>query len=160
MEFICMDYNQNDQNNWHHDNRQRDRWNSSADHSSYYNQPTHRPYGQGFIIASVVCGFLSMTACCTGVLSLPLGSLGILFALLTYRKGKKMNGSAMTGIVLSTMGIFTGISILIYSFYTLPDMLQDPIFRNQVDTMTERIYGMDFADFMQEYYGYDIDVSE
>lgn len=155
-----MDYNQNDQNNRRRDDQQQDRWNSSASDSSYYNQPTHRPYGQGFIIASMVCGVLSMTACCTGVLSLPLGSLGILFALLTYRKGKKVNGSAMTGIVLSAMGIITGVSMLIYSFYTLPDMLQDPIFRNQADTMTERIYGMDFAEFMQEYYGYDIDVSE
>ncbi len=155
-----MDYNQNDQNNWQRDNQQRDRWNSSASNSSYYNQPTHRPYGQGFIIASMVCGALSVTACCTGILSLPLGSLGILFALLTYRRGKKMNGSAMTGIVLSTMGIITGISIIIYSFRTLPNMMRDPIFRNQVDAITEQMYGMDFAEFMKEYYGYEFDTSE
>lgn len=155
-----MDYNQNDQNNWHYDNQQRDRWNSSADHSSYYNQPTHRPYGQGFIIASVICGALSVTACCTGILSLPLGALGILFALLTYRRGKKVNGTALTGIVLSIMGIITGVSMLIYSFYTLPDMMRDPMFRNQVDAITEQMYGMDFAEFMQEYYGYDIEGSE
>ncbi len=150
-----MDYNQNGQNN-----RQQDRWNSSASDSSYYNQPTHRPYGQGFIIASVICGVLSVTACCTGILSLPLGALGILFALLTYRRGKKMNGNALTGIVLSTMGIITGVSMLIYTFHTLPDMMQDPMFRNQADTLTEQMYGMDFAEFMKEYYGYDIDASE
>lgn len=155
-----MDYNQNDQNNWHRDNQQRDRWNSSADHNSYYNQPTHRPYGQGFIIASMACGALSVTACCTGILSLPLGALGILFALLTYRRGKKINGTAMTGIVLSAMGIITGISMLIYSFYTLPDMMRDPMFRNQVDAITEQMYGMDFAELMEKYYGYEFDLSE
>ena len=155
-----MDYNQNDQNNWHRDNQQYDRWNSSASNSSYYNQPTHRPYGQGFIIASVICGALSVTACCTGILSLPLGALGILFALLTYRRGKNINGTVMTGIVLSTMGIITGVSMLIYSFYTLPDMMRDPMFRNQVDAITEQMYGMDFAEFMEQYYGYEFDLSE
>ena len=155
-----MDFNRNDPNNWNRDNQQYDRWNSSASNSSYYNQPTHRPYGQGFLIASMVCGVLSVTACCTGILSLPLGALGILFAMLTYRRGKKMNGTAMTGIVFSTMGIITGVSILIYSFYTLPDMMNDPAFRNQVDTITEQMYGMDFAEFMEEYYGYEINTSE
>lgn len=148
-----MDYNQNNRNNW-------DRWNSSASNNSYYNQPTHRPYGQGFLIASMICGVLSVTACCTGVLSLPLGALGILFALLTYRRGKKMSGSAMTGLVFSVMGIITGVSMLIYSFAMLPAMLQDPVFRNQVDVMTEQLYGMDFAEFMEEYYGYEMDISE
>ncbi|MCM1063899.1 MAG: DUF4190 domain-containing protein [Eubacterium sp.] len=155
-----MDYNQNDQNSWQRDDQQRDRWNSSASNSSYYNQPTHRPYGQGFIIASMVCGVLSVTACCTGILSLPLGALGILFALLTYRKGKKMNGSALTGIVLSTMGIVTGVSILVYSFRTLPDMMRDPMFRSQMDAIMEQMYGMDLEEFMREYYGYELDVSE
>lgn len=155
-----MDNNQNDPNNWNRDNRQYDRWNSNASNSSYYNQPTHRPYGQGFIIASMICGVLSVTACCTGILSLPLGALGILFALLTCRKGKRMNSTAMTGIVFSAMGIITGVSMLIYSFYTLPDMMRDPAFRSQVDTITEQMYGMDFAEFMEEYYGYEIDAPE
>lgn len=155
-----MEHNQNDPNNRQRNNQQYDRWNSSASNSSYYNQPTHRPYGQGFIIASMVCGVLSVTACCTGILSLPLGALGILFALLTYRRGKKMNGSAMTGIVFSTMGIITGVSMLIYSLYTLPEMMQDPFFRSQIDAMTEQMYGMDFSEFLEEYYGYEINVSE
>ena len=155
-----MGYNQDDQNRWDNGNQQMDRWNSSASNSSYYNQPTHRPYGQGFIIASMICGVLSVTACCTGILSLPLGALGIIFALLTYRKGKRMNGSALTGIMLSTMGIVTGISMLIYSFITLPQMMQDPFFRSQIDSVTEQMYGMDFAEFMREYYGYEIDISE
>lgn len=155
-----MDNYQNDQNNWQRDNRQWDRWNSSASNSSYYNQPTHRPYGQGFLIASMICGVLSVTTCCTGILSLPLGALGILFALLTCRRGKKMSSSAMTGIVLSAMGIITGVSLLAYSFHMLPAMMRDPMFRNQVDAITEQMYGMDFEEFMKEYYHYEFDGSE
>ena len=71
-----------------------------------------------------------------------------------------MNGTAMTGIVFSVMGIITGISLLIYSFYTLPDMMRDPVFRNQIDAMTEQMYGMDFAEFVKEYYGYEFDITE
>jgi len=154
-----MDYNQNNQNN-PNDSPNQDRWNSSASDSSYYNQPTHRPYGQGFLIASMICGALSVTACCTGFLSLPLGALGILFAMLTYRRGKRMSGQTATGIVLSCAGIVTGISMIIYSFSMLPSMMQDPVFRNQVDTMTQRLYGMDFAEFMEHYYGYELDAGE
>ena len=155
-----MDHNQNNPVNWNRDYQQYGRWNSSASNSSYYNQPTHRPYGQGFIIASMICGILSVTACCTGILSLPLGALGIFFALLTYRRGKKMNGTALTGIVFSVMGIITGVSMLIYSFYTLPDMMRDPVFRSQIDAVTEQMYGMDFAEFVKEYYGYEFDTAE
>lgn len=151
---------QDDQNNWNRDNQQMDRWNSNASNSSYYNQPTHRPYGQGFLIASMICGALSVTACCTGIVSLPLGALGILFALLTCRRGKKMSGTALTGIVLSAMGIITGISMTIYSFWTLPEMMQDPVFRRQVDSISEQMYGMDFAEFMREYCGYEIEISK
>ena len=83
-----MDNNRNG-SNWNDHNGQRDRWNSSSSDSSYYNQPTHRPYGQAFSVASAVCGLLSMTTSCTIVLSLPLGALGILFAVLAHRAKKK-----------------------------------------------------------------------
>ena len=151
-----MDFNHNNQNNPNH-NGNWDRWDSNASNSSYYNQPTHKPYGQGFLTASCLCGFLSVTMCCTGALSLPIGALGILFALLAYRKGKKLASQAVVGIVLSTVGMLSGIALIIYSFVTLPEMLQNEAFRSQVDTVTEQMYGMDFAEFMEEFYGYTIE---
>ena len=87
-----MAYHQNDNNDeW-------DRWDSNSSHSSYYNQPTHSPYGQGFITASLVCGSLSMTLSCA--IPFVVSALGILFALLTYRKGKKMIHAAKMGLML------------------------------------------------------------
>ena len=69
-----MDQDQNGWNNWNQkDQGQWDRWDSSASNSSYYNQPTHRPYNQGFAIASLVLGLLSVTLGCCG-LSIPLGA--------------------------------------------------------------------------------------
>ncbi len=148
-----MDLNQNQRNQQNNDGSW-DRWNSNASNSSYYNQPTHRPYGQAFTIASGICGLMSVTACCTGILSLPLGALGILFAALTYRKGKKMNSASLVGVVSSCVGIISAVIITINTFTMLPTLMENESFRYQLDTMTQQMYGMDFQTFMEEFYGY------
>lgn len=148
-----MDYNQGSGNQ---NNNQWDRWNSNASNSSYYNQPTHRPHGQGFTMASVACGILSITTCCTGILPLPLGALGILFAVLVYRKGKRMNSACVMGITTSSIGIAIGLMMTVYSFVMLPVFLKNEAFRSQFDTLTQQMYGMDFEEFLKEYYGYTI----
>lgn len=143
-----MDYNRNG------DNGRWDRWNSNSSNSSYYNQPTHRPYGQTFSIASMICGILSMTTCCTIVLSLPLGALGILFGVLAHRKGKKMNTNCVTGITLSCAGLTVAVSMIVYTFVMLPVLMRNDSFRSQIDAVSQQMYGMDFAEFMEERYGY------
>ena len=151
-----MDNNRNG-SNWNGHNGQRDRWNSNASNSSYYNQPTHRPYGQAFSVASAVCGLLSMTTSCTIVLSLPLGALGILFAFLAHRAKKKMNSTCGTGLILSCVGLTTAVSIIVYSFVMLPSLMQNATFRNQVNAVSQQLYGMDFDEFMEGAYGYSFD---
>ncbi len=151
-----MDNNQNG-SNWNGHNGQRDRWNRSSSDSSYYNQPTHRPYGQAFSVASAVCGLLSMTTSCTIVLSLPLGALGILFAFLAHRSKKKMNSTCGTGLILSCVGLTTAVSMIVYSFVMLPSLMQNDTFRNQVNAVSQRLYGMDFDEFMEGAYGYSFD---
>ena len=148
-----MDYNQNG-NNQNRNNGQWDRWNSNASNSSYYNQPTHRPYGQSFSIAAAVCGLLSMMTCFTIVLSVPLGALGILFAVLAHRKGKKMNNTCITGLIFSCVGLVSALIMILYTFIMLPTLMKNDVFRNQLNTMTKQMYGVDFTEFMEEYYGY------
>ncbi len=153
-----MDYNQNGSSNRNdRDNGQWDRWNSNASNSSYYNQPTHRPYGQAFSVAAAVCGLLSVTTCCTVILSLPLGALGILFAVLAHRKGKRMNSACITGLTLSIIGLASALLIMIYSLVMLPVLMKNESFRNQINTMTEQMYGINFSDLMKQYYGYSFD---
>lgn len=150
-----MDYNQNGQNNRNNrDNGQWDRWNSNASNSSYYNQPTHRPYGQAFSVAAAVCGLLSLTTCCTVILSLPLGALGILFACLAHRRGKRMSSACVTGLTLSIIGLASAVLIMIYSLFMLPVFMKNESFRNQLDTISEQMYGIHFSEFMEQYYGY------
>lgn len=73
----------------------------------------------GFSAASMICGFLSVSLCCTGILSLPVGALGILFAILSKRRGSSMPPMSFTGVVLSCAGIALGLSLLIFSMYTV-----------------------------------------
>ena len=144
-------------NNWNGNNGQQDRWNSNASNSSYYNQPTHRPYGQTFSIATAICGLLAMTTSCTIILSLPLGALGILFAVLAHRTKKKMNTTCVTGIALSCVGLVSAVSMIVYSFVMLPSLMENEAFRNQVNAVSQQLYGMDFDVFMEETYGYSFD---
>lgn len=139
---------------WNGDDRQRDRWNSDASHSSYYNQPTHRPYGQAFSVASAVCGILSVTTICTVILSVPLAALGLLFAVLAHRSKKRMNTTCVMGIALSCAGLVTVVSIVVYYFVSLPSLMQNDLFRNQMNSVSQQFYGMDFDEFMESFYGY------
>lgn len=152
-----MDYNHNGSNDQNHDNQQWVRWDSNASHSSYYNQPTHRPYGQRFALASGICGILSLSTCCFVVVSLPLAALGVLFAVLAWRKGRKMSNTWVAGVLFSCIGLTCAVSLLIYSLAMMPILLKNEAFRSQFDRMTEQMYGMDFAEFLEEFYGYSIE---
>lgn len=141
-----MDYGQNNRNN---ENNGWDRWNSNASNSSYYNQPTHTPYDQGFSIASLVMGILSITLGCCGV-SIPFGALGILFAVLCYRRGKSLNSNARFGLCISVAGCIYGIVMLVYTFVVrIPALLQDPAYLNQMNQLYQTLFGMDFQEYMQ-----------
>lgn len=120
---------QQEKKNW-------DKWDSNASHSSYYNQPTHTPYDQGFSIASIVCGMLSITlGCCS--LSLPLGAMGILFAVLCRRRNRPLNGNCRMGLYLSVFGCIYGAVNLVYQVLR---SLNDPVFMQQMQLIYDQIY--------------------
>lgn len=126
--------------------------------SSYYNQPTHSPYkGLGFVYASLLFGILALVSSCTGILPFFFGSLSILFAVLGHRRKKRMNGLSLGGIITSVMGILFGTLTLIYVFAVMPAvmpmLMQDEAYVEQMDTITNNLYGMDFSEMMEQYYG-------
>ena len=77
------------------------------------NIPQIDPKYRGLSIASMVCGICSLVLCCTGLLSIPAGALGILFALLTRKRGQRMNNMCVAGIWLSCVGLALGIFITV-----------------------------------------------
>ena len=99
------------------------------------NIPQIDPKYRGLSIASMVCGICSLVLCCTGLLSIPAGALGILFAMLTRKKGQRMSSMCVAGIWLSCVGLALGIFITISSIVTV---FTDPSYRNMLDQMYQQ----------------------
>ena len=118
----------------------------NSDNPNYNSAPQPNRPG-GFAIASLVCGIISVILCCTGVLSIPTGALGILFAVLTKRKGQNMSGLCIAGIWLSCVGMALGILMTVYSFFMV---FSNPVLYEEVNTMFQTMYGMN----MEEYFNY------
>lgn len=118
----------------------------SSDNNTYDNP--NRP--GGFAVASMVCGVLSLAVCCcTGFLSVIPGGLGILFAVLTKRSGRKMHPMCNAGICLSVIGIILGILMTVFSFYVT---FNNPLYMEQLDMVYQQIYGVGFEEFWNTYY--------
>ena len=106
------------------------------------------PRFRGLSIASMVCGICSLVLCCTGLLSIPAGALGIFFALLTRKRGQRMNNMCVAGIWLSGVGLVLGIFITVSSIITV---FTDPSYLNMLDQMYQQMYGVDMEGFWQSY---------
>ncbi|MBP5554765.1 MAG: hypothetical protein J6X94_07835 [Lachnospiraceae bacterium] len=114
----------------------------NTENSTYNNYNPDRGR-QAFDTASVVMGTISMILLCTGVLSIPSGALGILFATLGKKPGAERTKASKTGLILSTVGMIAGIltvTIALYWFCT------DPSAPEQVKNMYEA-YGMEMPEF-------------
>lgn len=118
------------------------------------------------VLATVSCalGLGSLTAMCTGILSIPLGALGILFAVLS-RPARKMPPAAKLGCSLSAAGLIGGLAFVITIYVTtifstistLNNMdLENMDQREIMDQMMESIYGSEYEDIFKDY-GIDYD---
>lgn len=65
-----------------------------------------------------------------------------------------MSGTCTAGLVFSAAGLTFAVVMMVYSLVMMPVLMRDETFRNQINTMTERMYGINFTDLMEEYYGY------
>lgn len=131
---------------------QNNRNREDSSQNPYYNQPTRSPFRQNtFATAALVCGILSLLSLCTGFISMVLGALGVLFAVLAFRKGKLLPQSATAGIILSGLGLVFSLMIIVATFVQLPAMLRNDATRQQMDEFYERMTGVTFTEIMEEY---------
>lgn len=148
------------ENNYNYDNQDP----SSGDYGGHYhydfdlNQQKNgapSPEPNGFASAALVLGILSLALCCCCYLSIPLGALGILFAVLSKRDSQ-MAGRAKAGLGLSIAGLcltlLMGLSMLLM-------FVNDADFRNTFDDYMEYYQGGDYDsddldDFLREYEEY------
>lgn len=110
-----------------------------------------------FTTASLILGISSLLTLCTAVLPLPLGALGILFAILSYRRGKRMDTMAITGIATSCAGMFFSLAALVMACAMMPSMLRNQEYRDMLNNYSESIYGQSYDDLFKDAYGIDLD---
>lgn len=110
-----------------------------------------------FTIASLILGICSLVTICTAVLPLPLGALGILFAILSYRKGRRMDTLAITGIATSCAGLLFSLIFIGMALGMMPAMLRDPEYRDMLNRYSESMYGQSYDDLFENAYGIDLD---
>lgn len=119
-----------------------------------YNQP-FEPYYKPtskFATASMILGIGSLVCLCTIFLPLFLGALGILFAVLSKRRGRKMETAAVTGAVTSSVGMGLSLIVCIVSLASAFFMLQ-PDNRGRLNALYEESFGMTYDEYIEELYG-------
>lgn len=105
----------------------------------YYNQPTHSPYrGEGFAIAAMVFGILSLLLNCLVIVPLICGSFSFLFAALAYRRGRRNSHFITYGMFASCMGIISAIVLLVQTLAASPDILNGQLYRQQIQQHMEQ----------------------
>ncbi|MBQ7954822.1 MAG: DUF4190 domain-containing protein [Lachnospiraceae bacterium] len=139
------------------------------DFNQQNSQPSYTPYTPPrrniYATLSLIFGIVSLALMCTGILPIPLGALGIIFAVIS-RRGARMDSTAKTGCLLSSIGLGCGllltIAIYVFSIFT---MMQTILSDNQnlytdpdalTDQMMESIYGENYKELFEQY-GIDYD---
>ncbi len=110
-----------------------------------------------FSTMSLVVGVLSIATIITAILPFPLGALGILFAVLSHRKGQEMDSSAKTGLTTSIVGLSLAFVVMVGVIVNLPTLLKDPQYRDYLNKVAEQTYGQSFDEMVKEGYGIDLD---
>lgn len=131
----------------------------------YYNNQNVSPEKNTFANVSMILGICSLILLCTGVLSIALGAMGILFAVLSRKTGT-MTTPAKTGCVMSLIGLVSGLFLTI-SFYILiffsaygdyakenPGQYDSNAIMEQV---FENLYGPDYESIIENSTGIDYD---
>lgn len=94
--------------------------------NSPYNAPVQKPGPNGFQIASLIVGILSIVCCCWGLFSIILAIAGIILAIVGNKKGK--HGVGTGGLVCSIIGLVLAVILFAFSYFTfisLPRNIND-----------------------------------
>ena len=115
------------------------------------NKPPYKPTGR-FAIVSMILGICSLALLCTVFLPIILGGLGLIFAILSKRRGQKMESAAMTGTVTSSIGLGLSLIFCIISFVSALYMMQ-PQNRDMLNQMYEKTLGITYDEYIEQIYG-------
>ena len=97
--------------------------------NSPYNAPVQKPGPNGFQVASLIVGIISIVCCCWGLFSIipaTVHILGIILAIVGNKKGK--HGVGTGGLTCSIIGLVLAVILFAFSYFTfisLPRNIND-----------------------------------
>ncbi|MCQ2493991.1 MAG: DUF4190 domain-containing protein [Lachnospiraceae bacterium] len=109
--------------------------------SSYYSPSSPQGTNPKFGGAAFGCGIASLATLFTGVFSIGLGALGIIFAALSRRRGKGYPARAKSGLVMSVIGLLVGAFITANSLVYVYSIMGTDEFYNEFNTTYQMLYG-------------------
>lgn len=115
-----------------------------------YQTPQNRK--NPFIIPCLLMGVLSLVSSCTIIFSLIFGSLGIIFGILAYRKGQKMENDLKLGLITSSVGLAFTVIIFVVALVFSFQMMNDPEYRDYLNQVSEQMYGETFDEMLEDMY--------
>ena len=123
----------------------------------FYEQPYQSPYKPTgkFAMVSMILGICSLALLCTVFFPIILGGLGLIFAILSKRRGRKMESAAMTGVITSSIGLGLSLIFCVISVISAVHMLK-PENRDMLNQMYEDTLGMTYDEYIEGLYGEDM----
>ncbi len=111
--------------------------------------------GEGMATAAMILGIISLISLLLLHFYMPflLGGVGIILAVLSKGKAKKMLGKARAGLICCITGLALDVTICVFSVYlvfALPDIMPEMV--DEVNKMCEEQYGMTYEELMDEIY--------
>lgn len=94
-----------------------------------------------FANVSLILGGIAIVTFSSVYPAIIAGSLSIIFAMLSRRGKGRLHPLAKIGSICSAISVALGILIMIFSMIYLPKYLQNDMFRSQMESMLNSIYG-------------------
>ena len=96
-----------------------------------------------------ILGMFSIPLCLIFYTGIILGGVAVVLALLSKGTMKTFLPQAKKALVLGTVGVVLGYTMMVTSIHTV---LTNPEQRQQLNTMSEQMYGTSFDDMLKQYY--------
>ena len=85
------------------------------------------------------------------ILPIALGSLAVIYAILSKGKRRAASQEAKRGISLAIAAIVLNVILVVSSLFTTYRSLQDPTRREEVSQMLEQVYGVNLEEVLQDF---------
>lgn len=120
--------------------------NDEFDYRDMYSVPTNK-----FAVASLACGVIAIITFASLYLPIILGSLAIIFAFLSRNGTRKLAQYSRIGIVCGSITIVGVIATVVYWYIHLPELLQNPTYRDIVQRLLNNAFGGDID--LEKFFG-------